>query len=74
MMWFPYAAGQLPRVQAGLRLVRVGDWKETVMSQWYYAKQGQQVGPIDDQTMQGLLANGTVLPSELVWCGDPSPC
>ena len=38
------------------------------MSQWYYSKQGQQVGPVDDQTMQSLLANGTVQANDLIWC------
>lgn len=37
------------------------------MAQWYYAKNGQQIGPIDDAGLQGLISSGQVNSSDLVW-------
>lgn len=38
------------------------------MDQWYYAKAGNQVGPINLETMRSLIQDGTIDPSvDLVW-------
>lgn len=38
------------------------------MDQWYYAKDGQQIGPIGLEAMRGLIENGTIDPAkDLVW-------
>lgn len=38
------------------------------MDQWYYAKGGQQHGPIGLEAMRGLIENGTIDPAkDLVW-------
>ena len=34
---------------------------------WYYSMNDQQVGPLDDAHMRGLIANGTITPGTLVW-------
>jgi uncharacterized RDD family membrane protein YckC len=34
---------------------------------WYYAKEGHQVGPISEDDLQQLAAQGTVAPGTLVW-------
>ena len=34
---------------------------------WYYAKQGKQVGPIPEQVFCEMLARGEVMPEDLVW-------
>jgi hypothetical protein len=35
--------------------------------QWYYGKDGQQQGPVDEATIKSLLASGQLAPSDLVW-------
>jgi len=35
--------------------------------QWYYAQEGQQVGPVDDAGLQQLVNAGTITPETLVW-------
>ncbi len=37
------------------------------MSQWYYGKDGQQQGPVDAETIKGLLASGQLSPGDLAW-------
>jgi hypothetical protein len=37
------------------------------MAQWYYAKNGQQLGPVDEAMVRGLLSSGQLSPSDLVW-------
>ena len=34
---------------------------------WYYASNGQQLGPVDDAQLDALVAAGTVTPDSLVW-------
>ena len=34
---------------------------------WYYIKDGQQVGPVDDPTFSGLARQGKIGPSDRVW-------
>ena len=34
---------------------------------WYYAKQGQQQGPVDTEALRGKLASGELAGSDLVW-------
>jgi uncharacterized RDD family membrane protein YckC len=34
---------------------------------WYYSHNGQQLGPVDDSQLDGLIADGTVRPDTLVW-------
>lgn len=34
---------------------------------WYYAVNGQQMGPIDEAQLKGLLANGSINEGTLVW-------
>lgn len=36
-------------------------------AQWYYAHQGQQVGPVGDEQVRGLVASGVLKPTDLVW-------
>lgn len=41
------------------------------MDQWYYAKAGQQTGPIRLETMRSLIQDGTIDPAtDLVWNSD----
>ena len=41
------------------------------MDQWYYAKGGQQTGPIGLEALRGLVQNGTIDPAkDLVWNPD----
>lgn len=35
--------------------------------QWYYAQQGQQVGPVTDQQLKQLADSGHLQPANLVW-------
>lgn len=35
---------------------------------WYYAKNGQQLGPVKKDELAELHRNGTVAPTDLVWC------
>ncbi len=37
------------------------------MSQWYYLKQGQTVGPCSQEQLQQLLASGQLKPQDHVW-------
>lgn len=37
------------------------------MSEWYYGREGQQYGPIDEASMKGRIATGEVGPNDLVW-------
>src|SRR4051812_5281079 len=34
---------------------------------WYYARSGQQAGPVTLAALQGLVRSGEVSPSDLVW-------
>lgn len=34
---------------------------------WYYAANGEQLGPVEETTWTELIANGTVRPDTLVW-------
>ena len=43
------------------------------MSQWHYTQKGQQVGPIDQSLLQGLISSGQVELTEMAWTtGMPS--
>jgi uncharacterized membrane protein len=35
--------------------------------QWYYAVNGQQVGPVEQEILEGLIRDGKVKPDDLVW-------
>jgi len=37
---------------------------------WYYAVSGERLGPVDEPTFRGLVANGTITPNTLVWNAD----
>jgi len=37
------------------------------MSQWYYAANGQQAGPVDESELKNLSTQGTVKPDTLIW-------
>lgn len=37
------------------------------MSEWYYGKEGQQHGPIDEATLRARIATGEVSGSDLIW-------
>src|SRR3954454_8085111 len=37
------------------------------MAQWYYAKSGQQLGPVSAEDMQGLARSGALAGTDLVW-------
>jgi uncharacterized RDD family membrane protein YckC len=34
---------------------------------WYYAEQGKQTGPVNDEQFDEMVRNGTILPDTLVW-------
>ncbi|MBS0657136.1 MAG: DUF4339 domain-containing protein [Verrucomicrobia bacterium] len=34
---------------------------------WFYAKNKQQIGPVEDSEFDALVAAGTILPTDLVW-------
>ncbi len=34
---------------------------------WYYAKNGEQMGPVEDRAMEHLVREGIVTPETLVW-------
>lgn len=35
--------------------------------EWYYAHEGQQAGPVPDEELERLVAEGTIRPETLVW-------
>jgi hypothetical protein len=35
--------------------------------QWYYSKDGMQLGPVTDAEIRGKIASGEISPSDLVW-------
>lgn len=37
------------------------------MSEWFYGKEGQQFGPVDETTLRARMVTGEVGPSDLVW-------
>ncbi|MGJ8696113.1 MAG: DUF4190 domain-containing protein [Verrucomicrobiaceae bacterium] len=37
------------------------------MSEWFYGREGQQYGPIDEATFRARIATGEIAPSDLVW-------
>jgi len=37
------------------------------MAHWYYSKNDQQHGPVSDEEMQSLVANGTIASADEVW-------
>jgi uncharacterized RDD family membrane protein YckC len=37
------------------------------MAEWYFEQEHQQSGPVDDDTFQAYIQNGTISPSTLVW-------
>ena len=37
------------------------------MGNWYYARNKQPFGPIDEATFRGLCRSGQVVPSDMVW-------
>jgi hypothetical protein len=38
------------------------------MTEWYYGKDGQQHGPIDEAALRAREARGDLGPDDLVWC------
>lgn len=36
-------------------------------SEWYYVKAGQQVGPVSPTQLKDFAANGSLLPTDLIW-------
>jgi len=46
------------------------------MADWYYLKDGEQKGPLDDEALLDAVGNGTVAHTDLIWCegmGDWQP-
>jgi len=41
--------------------------EETMETQWYYAQQGQRLGPVSSEQLKELAAAGRLQPSDLVW-------
>lgn len=37
------------------------------MAQWYYGENGQQTGPVDDETVRQAISAGQLGPNTLVW-------
>lgn len=37
------------------------------MSDWFYARHGQQFGPTDEASLRTMLGSGALLPTDLVW-------
>jgi uncharacterized RDD family membrane protein YckC len=37
------------------------------MADWYYARQGSQLGPVNREQLEAMVRSGTVAPSDLVW-------
>ncbi len=37
------------------------------MSVWFYAKEGKQMGPVDEATLRQLVSEGEIPSSSLVW-------
>ena len=37
------------------------------MAEWYYGKDAQQFGPIDEATLRARIATGEVSGSDLIW-------
>ena len=35
--------------------------------QWYYVKDGERLGPVDEQDIQSMLADGRMTPADQVW-------
>ncbi len=38
-----------------------------IMADWYYGENGGQLGPVDDQTLQAMVAQGRITAQTLVW-------
>ena len=38
--------------------------------EWFYSKNGEKTGPISSADLKQLAANGTILPSDLIWKQD----
>ena len=38
------------------------------MVEWFYGKEGQQYGPIDETTLRARIVTGEVGPRDLIWC------
>ena len=36
--------------------------------EWYYGREGQQRGPVNEMALRELAATGQLAPSDLVWC------
>src|SRR5688572_5779148 len=37
------------------------------MAQWYYARDGQQQGPVEEQALKQMLSSGELQLTEMVW-------
>ncbi|MEM6821215.1 MAG: DUF4339 domain-containing protein [Verrucomicrobiota bacterium] len=37
------------------------------MSEWYYAKNNQQMGPVEEAELKKLVSEGSIQPADLVW-------
>jgi len=48
-------------------MYRNADVKGKRMSEWYYAKNDRQIGPVTTVSIRQLLASGSLRPTELVW-------
>ena len=38
------------------------------MTEWFYGKEGQQYGPIDETTLRARVVTGEIGPHDLIWC------
>src|SRR5436190_17148994 len=45
-----------------------GDIDMTQAIEWYYGREGQQRGPVNEMALRELAATGQLAPSDLVWC------
>jgi hypothetical protein len=44
---------------------------ERMSEEWYYRRDGQQVGPVSRQELEGLLVAGQLQPRQPVWQRGP---
>lgn len=38
-----------------------------LMAEWFYAKDGKQMGPVEESILRNLLSKGEITPASLVW-------
>lgn len=44
-----------------------GPSRPTASQRWWYGKNGSEAGPVDQPTLQQMLASGTLTPDDIVW-------